>query len=232
MATPTVVEALIQQSENAVATVTTAAGTLATDLLVTWHFADFYAASLMVAPTGTSGSGWTLQATGDAGTNDVHVKVWTKLAAAGSQTIICNQVSDACVWNITYVVRGQGASPIDGAAGNQGTTNVLAHAAPAVSPVQADDLLLCGAMANTAVNYTPPPGMSEDFDSDCGGNSTATTARQNLTSSGSTGSKIFTSSGSSHFASASIAIAGVASAPVGRPQIIIPTFAVQRGASW
>lgn len=233
MATPTVVEKLSQQTENLPATATTALGTLNTDLLVVFHFIDFYAASSMVAPTGTSSGTWDLQATGDAGTNDVHVKVWTKLASTGIQTVICNQVSDACNWNFTYVLRGQTATPVDGATGSQSASNSTSHVAPSVSPASSDDLLLCGAIGGGAGTYTPPTGMTEDFDSACGSNSSASIAELALAASGATGTKTFTYTASVHNATASIAIAG--SAPAAgyvRPTIIVPGFAVVRAGRW
>lgn len=224
MAAPTVVEKLIQQTENAVATVTTAVGTQSTDLLVCFHFIDFYAASSMTAPTGTSLGSWTLAATGDAGTNDVHVKVWTKQAQAAAQTIICNQVSDACNWNITYVLRGAFAFTADAANGSQSASNSTSHIAPSISPLSVDDLLLCAAIGGGAGSYTPPSGMTEDFDSACGANSTSSVAELVLTAAGATGTKTFTYTASVHNATASIAIAG--SAP---PAGSIPWTAPQKG---
>lgn len=228
MATPTVVEKLSQQTENLPATTTTALGTLSTDLLVVFHFIDFYDAATMVAPTGTSTGTWTLQATGDAGVNDVHVKVWTKPANTGIQTIICNQVSDACNWNMTYVLRGQIASPIDGATGSQSASNSTSHVAPSISPASSDDLLLCGAIGGGAGSYTAPTGMTEDFDSACGSNSSASIAELILSSSGATGTKTFTYTASVHNATASIAIAGSAAAGAASIPFTSPRAAVSR----
>lgn len=217
MATPTVAEKLSAQTE-ASATVTLGAGTQDTDYLVCFHFIDFYAASSMLAPTGTSTGTWQLLATGDAGTNDVHVKVWGKLAIAGSQTVIVNAVTDACCWNTTYVLRGTyAAAPVDDAAGSQSSTNSASHIAPSVTPPSPDALLLCGVIAGGPGSYTPPSGMTEDFDTQCSTYAVSSVAELALSSSGATGTKTFTFTGSVHNATATVAIAGSAPATTSIP---------------
>lgn len=231
MATPTIRQCIGARTDNGPVTLNSGAGTAVGDVLVCFQGADWDTAGAMTTPTGTAGT-WTVQATGDQGSNSWHLKIWTRaVTAGGAQTVTIPDIGSAENFEILYVLVGADTTtPNDGAgAGSQGAAST-SQVAPAVSPVTADALLLCGAVTATA-NYTAPGGMFEDFEQD-GDFSTMACASVALSASGSTGTKTFTSSVSSAYASASIAIKGVASATFVRPTIVVSRAAVQRAGGW
>jgi hypothetical protein len=229
VATPTVREVLSgSQSGTGTITINTGAGTSIGDVLVCFYGANFYTVGDMGTPSGTSGT-WTLQATGDQGSNEAHLKLFTRtVTAGGSQTVTVPPAIDCETFAIVYVIAGA-SSEQDGAAGNQGAAST-SHIAPSVSPVGSDDLLLCGAQAGpaTTVTFTYPGSMTNGLTENAAGSAGMGSARQNLSSSGATGTRTFTCSASRTFATASIALAGGSS---GTPLIGFDPHPTHPGAS-
>ena len=208
MANPTIRQVVTATASAAAATATTGVGTAVNDELVVFAGNDWYTA-ITGAPTGSAGT-WTLQATGDNGTNNAHIKIWTRpVTVGGSNTVTVTPTSDEEVYITAYVLIGaDNVTPNDGAAVASNGASATAQVAPAVSPSTTDALLLCGVQtASGAPTYTPPSGMTEqsDFhDVFC----SQSTASQVLSASGSTGTKTFTASTAAPWATASIAIKG------------------------
>ena len=219
MSTPSIRQVVsIFVSGGSVATVNTGAGTAVDDLLVCFAGNDWNAATAFNTPSGTAGT-WGLQATGDNGANNAHQKLWTrKVTVGGAQTVTVPTTGDAEeISNTTFVLTGQDlTTPVDGAAGGNGTTAV----APSVSPATSDALLLCGVQANGVSGqgtFTPPSGMTEQSDITDGTFSSASTASLVLSASGATGTKAFTpTAATTGWASASIAIKGAGVTPTAK----------------
>ena len=239
MSTPAVRELVAPAiGTGASLTATTGAGTAVGDLLVLIHGYDYYAATNMLTPTGTAGT-WTLQCTGDGGTNRTHIKVWTRpVSSGGAQTVTVNSsgTNDATHFVNVYVLNGSTLTlAVDGAAGQNGTGGGTSHDCPSVSPTGADDLLICAAGAGPDQNgdYTAPSGMTKQNELDNTPFSTMATFTQTLSASGATGTKSATFTANEIYAAVSIAISGTAggSTPAPRPPVV-STAAVQRAASW
>lgn len=206
---PVVKQYLSGGASGASVTLTTAATTDATDLLVCFHGNDFDQAANMGTPTGTAGT-WTQQALGDGGTNGAHLKIWTRPAAAGANTVTCAPTPSAEEITVhLFVISGAdlAGGPVDVAAGGNGTAST-SHVAPTLDPASFNCLLLSGVHTGSsgAANYTAPPGMIKQGEVDVGGFCTSATALQVLGNDQPTGTRTFTSTVSDVFAAASIAI--------------------------
>jgi hypothetical protein len=226
MSTPTQVEVLSGSGTSDV-TLVTASGTAVDDILVCFHGTDFSDLADLVSPTGTSGT-WTLQASGSGGTNESHMKVWTRpVTSGGAQTVTVTGINGSTgMHQALYVLRGcNPADFMDGAAGSQGGAST-SHVAPSVSPGTTDAYLISAAQAHDPGNYTAPGSMLERTETD-GAFSTMTTATETLSASGATGTRTFTFSASSSYASASIAAKGtaIASSGGGGAQLPAPLLA-------
>lgn len=199
----TVRETASGNASGASATATTTSNVAVGDLLVCFFGCDFYTAAEMNAPTGTSGT-WTLEATGDLGSNNPHIKIYTrKVTAAGAQTVTVNQVQDSEVYNLVYVLRN-GQTDAAGAGGSGASTT--SPVAPAVTTVNTTTLLLCGYQTgNGQTNLTAPSGMGNVIEVE-DVFSTMASCRQDLTTAGSTGTKTGTFSTARPYASASLAV--------------------------
>lgn len=174
---------------------------------------DFYALSNITTPTvGGSTTGVTAitGASADGGTNNAHAKAFIySVASTGDLTVAQTETgtTDEDKGLVVYVLSG--ANGVDVAAGNSSSgAAVTNHDAPSVSPTSSDAYLIChdnsgGGSSSSA--YTPPSGMTEVYDTQVGGIS-MTGAVLQLSSSGATGTKTFTVSGSLQYCTLSIAI--------------------------
>jgi hypothetical protein len=193
---------------NATVTLTTAAGTKTGDVLYCFHGSDWATAAGLTTPTGTAGT-WTLEATGDAGSNAPHLKLWSRVVTAdGPQTVTVGPAVDEEVWSHLFVIAGADpTNPTDTAAGANGAAST-AHIAPALTPTSPYPLLLTGVQgALGPATYTPPPGMDERTDFQVAGAGAGSTAAQILGATNtSTGTRTFTSTASQAYATVSVAI--------------------------
>lgn len=229
MATPTVREVVQNSASGAGVTVTTGAGTQVGDYLVCIHGCDYGTLAGMTTPTGTSGI-WTTQASADLGANTIHTKLWTRsVTVAGAQTVtVPDQGFGEENFQFTYVVAG--VSTPDGAAGITDGAGVSATA-PSVSPTGTDDLLLCAWFsASNVVTYTAPAGMTNLLEEETAGFSTLGTARQVLSASGATGTRVATSAPAcAGFTGVSLALKGAGTSPSGKgPPLNLYTGARRR----
>jgi hypothetical protein len=203
------------------------------------HGNDFYAATAMPTPTvggSTSGVAAISGGSADAGTNHGHVKSYTyPVGSAGDLTVSVTETGsgdeDKCLE--VYVLAGADlVTPTDGALGGFNTAATVNHDAPSISPSSANAFLICHTNTgggSSASSYTPPSGMSEQYDAQVGGIS-HTGATLQLSSSGATGTKTFTPSGSVEYAAISIAIRTASGAtaptfvppPARRRQVAMP----------
>lgn len=201
------------------------------DLLLIIHGNDFYALSNMPTPTvggSTTGVGAVSGGSADAGTNHAHIKSYTfAVGSTGDLTVSVTETGsgDEDKSLVVYVLSGADTStPTDGAAGNFNISATTTHDAPSVSPGSSDAFLVChdnSGGGSSASSYTPPSGMTEQYDAQVGGIS-HTGATLQLSASGATGTKTFTPSGSVEYATISVAIRTASGAAA-------PAFVAQPG---
>ncbi len=214
MTTPTVRELVHNSASGSNLSVVTGSGTQVGDWLVAFHGEDWVDATTMGGLTGTSGT-WTQRGTtADLGTNNSHLKCWTRqVAAGGAQTVTATSHSSDEVFLHVYVLTGVNTIA-DAVASATGSISSLTAAAPSVSPTGVDDLLLCCWMSGGGADMTgisAPSGMT---------NLTTDTnfvsffsARQALSASGSTGVRNATASPNTRtFCAMSLAVKGNAAA--------------------
>lgn len=187
-------------SDSTAASVTTGAGTEATDVLVAVGYSSFYTLASGSGFGPPSGGGWTevTDGTADLGANNSKIRAWTRTADGGAQQVDLPPIVDEDVGLVVLVLAGADtASPVD-AAGNAtstGTGSPAPHIAPSVSPVTADALLVCAAASavfDGGAAYTPPGGMVERADFPVPSNAiSCTAATEQLSASGATGTRTF-----------------------------------------
>jgi len=213
MATPTIREVLATSTSGGTASVTTGAGTASGDYLVVFHSEDWVTLADMTAPTGTGGT-WAEQTNADLGTNNTHMKVWTRqVTSSGAQTVSCASHSGDEVVIHVYVLAGVGTIK-DDALGITGAVTGNSASAPSVNPTGTDDLLLCAWASGTASQFdaiVAPGGMTPT-----GPTTNAITlysASQTLAASGATGTRNTTGTlpNTRPYVACTIAIAGAAS---------------------
>lgn len=191
------------------------------DLLVIFHGNDFYALSNMPTPTvGGSTSGVTAVTNGsaDAGNPDGHVKAYTyAVGSTGDLTVAVTETGSGDEEKVlsVYVLSGADTvSPIDGAgsgaagsasAGSGTASLVLTGVSPSGSNAYLIYHVNSGGGSAAGTPYTPPAGMTEQYDSSTGGVSYSGGIQQ-LASSGSTGTRTVTGSGSTTWAGVLLAV--------------------------
>lgn len=184
-------------AKNGDVTVSRPAGATDGELLVAIGFSDPDDPTFTIVEP----SGWSLEdeATGPGG---CRCLVWTKTAA--SEPTSWTWTMSAGTSNAVHVLRvtGAAASPVEISPVFGGSTSsTTSHVAPSISPTTAAALLICATMeiyTDTGVaTHTPPSGMTEQTDqgpSDFSpGYQYSSVATQQLSSSGATGTKTFTS---------------------------------------
>lgn len=201
---------------------------------------DFYlAANIPTATVAGSTTGVIDAASADGGLNGAHVKAWYYVVTAtGDLTIEVNEtgVADEEKFLGVYVLSGvDTASPLDPAAGAGATGFSTSHDAPSLSPLTASAFMVChtnnggGASSGT---YTPPTDMTEQYDFTVLGAMSTSGATQQLTASGATGIKSFTS-GNVSWAAVSIAFRTASVIAATRPPVIVaPSRAASTAGAW
>lgn len=191
------------------------------DILLIIHCNDYYALSNMPTPTvGGSTTGVNaITGTGlpaDGGSLFGHAKPYVyKVTSTGDLTVSVTETSagDEEKALVVFVLSGVDATTqVDVASGsfNSSTNSGTSHICPSVSPASADAFLIChandGGGASSGATVSNPSGMTGSYDVTFGGMSYRG-ATQQLSASGSTGTKTFTVTGSNrNYASLTIAV--------------------------
>lgn len=189
------------------------------DLLLIIHGNNYYQLSNMPSVTvGGSTTGVTaITGTGfpaDGGNLFGHIKAYTYVAAStGDLTVAVTETGSADEEKTlaVYVLSGADtANPIDAAAGSfESASASTSHVAPSVSPSSSDAFLVChvndAGGANSGAS-TPPPGMTEAYDTNFDTFYSCSGAYLQLSASGATGTKTFTESANVFYVSASFAV--------------------------
>lgn len=205
--------ATIETTSNPVSTTLTGARQPnANDVLVIIHFNDFYDLANMATPTvGGSTSGVTAITNGtyDRGSSQTHGKSYTYVVGStGDLTVSATETGSADEEKAlaVYVLSGVDTStPIDAADNAISSIDDTSPDCPSVSPTSSDAFLICHVSEfGDAGSYTPPGGMTEQYDD--GGSLSFTGATQQLSASGATGTKTFTSANSQGWGCLSIAV--------------------------
>lgn len=187
-------------SGAATITLNSGVGTQVDDLIVAFHTNNFFTAAGMVAPTGTAGT-WTLRETADFGTNNSHIKVWTRpVTVAGTQTTTVAPVSNEEFALTVFVLSGVDLiTPVDTSANSTQPTGLTAHNAPSITTTVSNTLLTCAVVTRVLAKgtYAPPTGMTERSDVRLTTNGTdtfavTTTATEDLPTPVTTGTRTFT----------------------------------------
>lgn len=202
------------------------------DVLVIIHANDFYALTNMPTPTvGGSTTGVTSIADADKGTNQGHFKSWYYVVGStGDLTVSATETGSADEEKAlaVYVLSGvDTASPIDGTpATSTSTSDDPTPVAPSVSPSSSDAFLICHTNSgpqNTGA-YTHPSGMTETYDFVVNGSALGMGgATLQLSASGATGTKSFTTAGSNSWLTLSVAMktAAAGGGPESMPRAVI-----------
>jgi hypothetical protein len=211
------------------------------DLLLAFHYNDFYNLSTMNTPTGGPG-GWTqiLAGTADAGAASGHIKPWWAVAATGgtqSVTFSESGSADEEKAGIVCVIGGADTTtPVDDAAAAFSATGVTTWTVGPVSPTSSDALLIAvwgaGSGANSDTFSGLTGGAMTEYAQFHDGAGDGIIGTETLTASGSTGTRSVTPASSTAFASSLVAVkaAAVTSGSLRGP-IVAGGFAVQR-ATW
>mgnify|MGYP001597417568 CR=1 FL=1 len=158
-----IVAAASAASDTSSLTVTKPTGTANDDKMIAFQCSDWGTYAGLTAP-----AGWALLTGLDRGSNNLHLKIWTKTAASEGANYVFPQGSgvDGCCSIVT--LRG-----VDNTVANwlwatpAWAANSSSRVAPTVSGAGSGAVLLCSSlvdMNNTAVTWTPPSGMSEQVD--------------------------------------------------------------------
>jgi hypothetical protein len=203
------------------------------DVLIIIHGNDWSDLANMPTPTvGGSTTGVTSLTTADGGTNLAHVKAWRyTVGSTGDLTVSITETGladeEKCL--IVYVLSGADTTTVvDGTPAGSTGAATTSPAAPAVTTSTSNAFLICH--TNTGggagvTSYTPPSGMTEQYDSNVGSAMGCTGATLQLSASGSTGTKTFTGTNSGAYAAVSIAVL-TKSVSTATPSTVAGTVAV------
>lgn len=150
-------------SDTSTLTVTKPSGTADTNKMLAFQCSDWGTYAGLTAP-----AGWALLTGLDRGSNNLHLKIWTKTASSEGANYAFPQGSgvDGCCSIVTL-------SGVDNNVANwlyatpDWAANSTSRVAATVSGAAAGAVLLCSAlvdMNNVAATWTPPSGMTEQVD--------------------------------------------------------------------
>lgn len=209
------------------------------DVLLAFHYNDFYNLTAMSAPTGGPG-GWTqiTAGTADAGAASAHIKPWWTVATTGgAQSVVFSETGagDEEKAGIVCVLAGADpATPVDDAVAAFSATGVTPWTVGPAAPTTVDALLIAvwgtGSGANSDTFSGLTGGAMTEFAQFHDGAGDGIIGTETLVASGSTGTRSVTPAASSAFAASLIAVrsAVVATGPPPRPTVVACGFAVQR----
>lgn len=211
------------------------------DVLYIVHQNDFWLASSMPTPTvGGSTTGVVSVASADGGSDAAHIKSYRfTVGSTGDLTVAVTETGSADEEKLlaVFVLVGvDTTTPLDGTpAGATGAGT--SHTAPSITDVATSDAyMICNANSGGGVSagaYTPPGGMTEQYDVLVGGAMSTTGATQQLAASGATGTRVFTAASSGWAAtSAAFRTASAGAATVVRQPLVVPSLAAIQAGSW
>lgn len=193
------------------------------DLLVIIHGNDYYALSNMPTPTvggSTAGVNPITSGAADGGSLFAHAKGYTyAVGSTGDLVVSVTETGtgdeEKCL--VVYVLSGADTStPTDGANNNADSTGTTTNrVCNAVSPSSSDAFLIVhtnDGNGSNSVSYTPPSGMSEQYDGSLAASMGYSGATLQLSSSGSTGTKTFVAAGNASYCTLTIAVKTAAAA--------------------
>lgn len=205
--TPIIKEKLSNGASNANFTFTTSTKTDVDDVLVLFHGNNFYTAAGLVAPTGTAGT-WNLETTADNGTNNAHMKIWTrKVTVGGAQTITCARAIDEEHTAHLFVISGADpAGFVDGTATANVGASSTTQTAPSATPTTPNGLMLVATQSASLGDFTIPNvfGMTIQAEVDVGGICTSASAAEVRGNNSATGTRTFTTTAAGNFAACTI----------------------------
>lgn len=200
------------------------------DVLLIIHGNDYYALSNMPTPTvggSTSGVNAISGGAADSGFLFAHAKSYTYVVGStGDLAVSVTETGTADEEKVlvVYVLSGVDTSaPVDGTPGTNtditgSTTNRVCNA---TSPSSSDAFLVVhtnDGNGSNSVSYTPPSGMSEQYDGSLAASMGYSGATLQLVASGSTGSKTFVAAGNASYCTLTIAVATSTGAVGSRPE--------------
>jgi hypothetical protein len=192
------------------------------DVLLAFHYNDFYALSAMSAPTGGPG-GWQqiTAGTADAGASSGHIKPWwAVVTSAGAQVVTFTETGthDEEKAGVVVVLAGaDGTAPIDAAANAQNNVGVTTWTVGPCSPTSSDALLIvlwgAGGGASTD-SFSALSGSMTEHSQFRDAAADGIIAYQQLSASGSTGTRAVNPATATAFVASMVAIkAGAPPAP-------------------
>lgn len=204
-----------------VTTSETPSATSVGDLVVVVYGNDYYTTAEMGTPTATGSPTLTAAVTADAGNLSAHLKSYTYVAnTAGAQTISATETGlHDEEKQITAIVLGGAdtTTPLDGTASNTDAVGSASQVAAAISPTQTNTLMIVvnnSGGGGSATSYTTPGSMTEQTEIHVGGLS-GVVATEQLSASGSTGTRTFTASSGTQYGAVTIGIRTAAGGAVG-----------------
>lgn len=189
--TPTLAEVVPYSASAAATTVSSGAGTLATDtLLLVRCTEDDGNDNMATAPSGTGINAGSKIFEGGTST-ETFIQLWTlTLASAGAKTLTVPYSATGTNCGFLCVLRGLHATPLDGTPGlYQSESNATSYPVPATAPAGADDLLFlaCAHRGGSGSALTYPGLFTSRYNSGAAALGVAT-----LSASGSTGAQTVT----------------------------------------
>lgn len=173
------------------------------DVLIIIHGNNYYDLSNMATPTvngSTAGVTAITNATADTGSLSAHAKCWRYVVGSTGDVTVSETetgAGDEEKFLVGYVLSGTDTSTvIDVSSSTFNATTTTSPVAPSVSPSSSDGFLICHThpIGSPADPYSPPSGMTETYDTtDAGHNISLSGAVLQLSASGATGTKTFSS---------------------------------------
>lgn len=192
------------------------------DLLVFFHWNDYYALSNMPTPTvGGSSTGVTafVGGVGDAGSPNAHTKAyWYAVTSTGDVAVSVTETGSADEEKALtiYVLSGADTiAPDRGASSGFSATSVSSLPLGSITAPDADDFLIAhlnsGGGSSAGTPYTTPGSMTEMYDTAFGGVSYVGATEQ-LSSAGATGTRTWTGTGNTSWSGVMVAVGAASGA--------------------
>lgn len=206
------------------------------DRLLIYHSNDFYASSAMPTPTvGGSSTGVAAVTNGsvDPGTDFIHIKsYYYDVGSTGDLTVAVTETGagDEEKQLTIYVLSGVNAAVAPTAAGSNSTTGQATWVVTGITATDTDEMLFILAQSNGHPGAPPqftPPGAPwvEDIDSDISSAASYTAGHEQLSASGSTGTRTFTPGSSIAWSAVAVSVRAGSAAPpaeLGGPWLTSP----------